>query len=156
MNSMNHLEFRLDKWIFRVPKDRLYNENDCWAKIDDNTATVGITDFLQNIMSDVIFVQLPKIGDKIEQFDEAGSLESIKATLDVISPVSGLVQEANSELVNAPDLANTDPYGKGWFLKIQLSDFKSDRENLIDAADYLEVMKKKAEREQDKLKKGKS
>ena len=154
MNSMESLEFRLDKWTFKVPKNLLYNENDCWAKIDGKLATVGITDFLQNLMSDIVFVELPKIGDKIEQFDEAGSLESIKATLDLISPVSGVIEEVNNELSNTPDLANTDPYGKGWFLKAQLTDFESDKENLIGADDYLEVMKKKAEKEQQRLKKG--
>ena len=154
MNSMESLEFKLDKWTFKVPKNLLYNENDCWAKIDGKLATVGITDFLQNLMSDIVFVELPKIGDKIEQFDEAGSLESIKATLDLISPVSGVIEEVNNELSNTPDLANTDPYGKGWFLKVQLTDFESDKENLIGADDYLEVMKKKAEKEQQRLKKG--
>ena len=154
MNSMESLEFRLDKWTFKVPKNLLYNENDCWAKIDGKLATVGITDFLQNLMSDIVFVELPKIGDKIEQFDEAGSLESIKATLDLISPVSGVIEEVNNELSNTPDLANTDPYGKGWFLKVQLTDFESDKENLIGADDYLEVMKKRAEKEQQRLKKG--
>ena len=151
---MESLEFKLDKWTFKVPKNLLYNENDCWTKIDGKLATVGITDFLQNLMSDIVFVELPKIGDKIEQFDEAGSLESIKATLDLISPVSGVIEEVNNELSNTPDLANTDPYGKGWFLKVQLTDFESDKENLIGADDYLEVMKKKAEKEQQRLKKG--
>lgn len=154
MNSMESLEFKLDKWTFKVPKNLMYNENDCWAKIDGKLATVGITDFLQNVMSDIVFVELPKIGDKIEQFDEAGSLESIKATLDLISPVSGVIEEVNNELSNAPDLANTDPYGKGWFLKVRLTDFESDEENLIGADAYLEVIKKKAEKEQQRLKKG--
>ena len=153
MNSMESLEFKLDKWTFKVPKNLMYNENDCWAKIDGKLATVGITDFLQNVMSDIVFVELPKIGDKIEQFDEAGSLESIKATLDLISPVSGVIEEVNNELSNAPDLANTDPYGKGWFLKVRLTDFESDEENLIGADAYLEVMKKKVEKEQQRLRK---
>jgi glycine cleavage system H protein len=65
-------------------------------------------------MSDIVFVELPKIGSKIEQFDEAGSLESIKATLDVISPVSGTIRAINNDLSNSPDLANSDPYGKGF------------------------------------------
>ncbi len=150
---MDHLEFKFDKWAFKVPKNLLYNENDCWTQIDDKTATVGITDFLQRVVSDVIYVELPNIGDKIEQFDETGSLESIKASLDVISPVSGTIQEVNNELKEVPDLVNTDPYGKGWFVKIQLSSFESDRENLIDASAYLEVLKRKAEKEYSRLKK---
>ena len=150
---MDHLEYKLDKWTFKVPKDLLYNENDCWARIVDNTATVGITDFLQNVVSDIVYVELPSIGDHVEQFDEAGSLESTKANLDIISPVSGTILTVNNELKDTPDLANTDPYGKGWFIKIQLSDAAADKTNLIDASAYLEVMKKKAEKERSKLKK---
>ena len=83
---------------------------------------------------------------------EAGSFESVKAALDVISPVSGSVVGINNELVNSPDLANSDPYGKGWFLKIKLDDFDSDRENLANAEGYFEVMKKKVEKEHEQLK----
>jgi len=150
---MDHLEYKLDKWTFTVPKDLLYNENDCWARIEENTATVGITDFLQNVVSDIVYVELPDIGSHVEQFDEAGSLESTKANLDIISPVSGTILAVNNELKDTPDLANTDPYGKGWFIKIQLSNAAGDKTNLIDASAYLEVMKKKAEKEHSKLKK---
>jgi glycine cleavage system H protein len=150
---MEYLELKVDKWTFTVPKGIFYNENDFWARIDGNIATIGITSYLQSKLSDIIFVSLPQIGTKIEQFGEAGSFESVKAALDVISPVSGSVVEVNNELVTAPDLANSDPYGKGWFLKIDLSDFESDKENLIDAEGYFEVMKKKVEKEHEKLKK---
>jgi glycine cleavage system H protein len=149
---MEHLQLKVDKWTFTVPKGLLYNENDFWARIDGKIATVGITSYLQNHLSDIIFVSLPQIGTKIEQFGEAGSFESVKAALDVISPVSGSVVEVNNELVNSPDLANSDPYGKGWFLKIELSDFESDKENLIDTEGYFEVMKKKVEKEHEQLK----
>jgi len=120
---MEYLELKVDKWTFIVPKGFLYNENDFWARIEGNIATVGITSCLQSKLSDIIFVSLPQIGTVIEQFGEAGSFESVKTALDVISPVSGSVVEVNNELVNSPDLANSDPYGKGWFLKIELTDF---------------------------------
>ena len=149
---MEYLELKVDKWTFKVPRDLLYNENDFWAKIDGNIATVGITSYMQNVVSDIIFVSLPQVGTKIEQFGEAGSFESIKAALDIISPVSGSVSEVNHELENQPDLANSDPYGKGWLLRIELSDFESDKENLIDAEGYFEVMKKKVEKEHEQLK----
>jgi len=149
---MEHLQLKVDKWTFTVPKGLYYNENDFWARIDGKIATVGITSYLQSHLSDIIFVSLPQIGTKIEQFGEAGSFESVKAALDVISPVSGSVAEVNNELVNSPDLANSDPYGKGWFLKIELSDFESDKENLTDAEGYFEVMKKKVEKEHEQLK----
>jgi glycine cleavage system H protein len=149
---MEYLELKVDKWTFTVPKGFFYNENDFWARIDGKIATVGITSYLQSKLSDIIFVSLPEIGTVIEQFCEAGSFESVKAALDVISPVSGSVVEVNSELVSSPDLANSDPYGKGWFLKIELSNFESDKENLIDAEGYFEVLKKKVEKEHEKLK----
>jgi glycine cleavage system H protein len=152
VKCVEYLELKVDKWTFKVPKDLFYNENDFWARIEDNIATVGITSYLQNNLSDIIFVSLPQIGAKVEQFGEAGSFESVKAALDVISPVSGSVVEVNNELVNSPDLANSDPYGKGWFLKIGLTDFESDKENLIDAEGYFEVMKKKVEKDHEKLK----
>ena len=149
---MEYLELKVDKWTFAVPKGFFYNENDFWARIDNKIATVGITSYLQSKLSDIIFVSLPEVGTVIEQFGEAGSFESVKAALDVISPVSGSVVEVNSELVSSPDLANSDPYGKGWFLKIELSNFESDKENLIDAEGYFEVMKKKVEKEHEQLK----
>ena len=150
---MDCLELKVDKWIFKVPKNLLYNENDFWAKIEGNNATVGITDYMQNMVSDIIYVELPAIGNRIEQFDEAGSFESTKTTLEIISPVTGSIQEVNHELEKTPDFANTEPYGKGWFLKVALSNFESDKENLIDADNYFEVMKKKIEKEHEKLKK---
>jgi glycine cleavage system H protein len=149
---MKYLELKVDKWTFTVPKGYFYNENDFWARIEGQTATVGITSYLQNHLSDIIFVSLPKVDTKIEQFGEAGSFESVKAALDVISPVSGSVVKINDELVNSPDLANSDPYGKGWFVQIALSDFDSDKENLLDAEGYFEVMKKKVDKEHEKLK----
>jgi len=149
---MEHLQLKVDKYTFTVPKGLFYNENDFWARIDGKIATVGITSYLQNHLSDIIFVSLPQVGTKIEQFGEAGSFESVKAALDVISPVSGSIVEANNELVNSPDLANSDPYGKGWFVKIELTDFESDKENLTDAEGYFEVMKKKIKKEHEQLK----
>ncbi len=150
---MEHLQLKVDKYTFTVPKNLCYNENDFWVRVDGRIGTVGITSYLQNHLSDIIFVSLPQIGTKIDQFDEAGSFESVKAALDVISPVSGTIVEVNNELANSPELANSDPYGKGWFVKIELTDFESDRENLTDAEGYFEVMKKKVEKEHAQMKK---
>jgi glycine cleavage system H protein len=153
MRRMEHLQLKVDKYTFTIPKGLFYNENDFWVRIDGKIGTVGITSYLQNHLSDIIFVSLPQIGTKIEQFGEAGSFESVKAALDVISPVSGSIVEVNNELVNSPDLANSDPYGKGWFVKVELADFDSDKENLTDAEGYFEVMKKKVEKEHQQMKK---
>lgn len=146
-------EIKVDKWSFRVPKDRLYNENDCWAKLNGTVATVGITDFLQNMASDIIFVKLPEVGVVVEQFDEVGSFEAIKTMLDLISPVSGVVKEVNEELREKPELVNQDSYGRGWFVKIEVTDFEVDKENLIGSETYFEVLKRKIEAERLKLKK---
>ena len=151
---MEPLELKIDKWTFKVPRELFYIDNDFWARIEGNVGTVGITSYMQNKLSDIIFVRLPEVGAKVEQFGEAGDFESVKAVLDVISPVSGTVVEVNRELVNQPDLANSDPYGKGWFYKVELSDFASDKENLSDAETYFVVMKKNVEKEHEKLKKG--
>jgi len=146
-------EFKADKWTFRVPKNRFYNENDCWAGMDGNIATVGITDFLQNMVGDVIYVNLPTLGTSTEQFDEVSSFESVKTVLDLLSPVSGVVKEVNEELRQRPELVNQDPYGKGWFVKIEVKDFEADKENLLGPEAYFDVMKRKIETEKLKLKK---
>jgi glycine cleavage system H protein len=143
-------EFKVDKWTFRVPRDRFYNENDCWVKLDGSMATVGITDFLQNMASDIIYVELPELGTVVEQFDEAGSFEAVKIMLDLISPVNGVVKEVNEKLREKPELANQDPYEGGWFVKMEVADFNVDRENLLDATGYFEVLKRKVEAERRK------
>ena len=146
-------EIKVDKWTFTVPKDRFYNENDCWAKLDGKIATVGITDFLQNMTSDIIYVELPKLGTEVGQFDEAGTFEAIKTMLDLISPVGGIVREVNEKLRDRPELVNQDPYEEGWFIKIEVKDFEADKENLLRPDAYFEVMKHKIEAEHQKLKK---
>ena len=144
-------QIKVDKWTFRVPKELFYNENDCWARIEGDTAKVGITDFLQNMISDIIFVKFNELGSKIEQFDEIASFESIKSVLDLISPVSGTIQKVNEKLSQSPELANKDPYGEGWFAIIKLEDFENDRQNLLQVQDYFEVLKRKVETERRKL-----
>ena len=138
-------ELKVDKWTFRVNRDRLYTENDTWAKVEDGVATVGITDFIQNKAGDIVWAQHPEIGTEVEQFDEAGSFESVKTLLDVISPVSGTVVEVNSRLESEPELMNKDPYGEGWFLKIKVNNFEADKTNLASPEDYFEVLKRKVE-----------
>jgi glycine cleavage system H protein len=144
-------QIKVDKWTFRVPKELFYNENDCWARIEGDTAKVGITDFLQNMISDIIFIKFNKLGSRVEQFDEMASFESTKSVLDLLSPVSGTIQEVNEKLGQSPELANKDPYGEGWFAIIKLENFENDRQNLLSAQDYFEVLKRKVETERRKL-----
>jgi len=144
-------QIKVDKWTFHVPKDRFYNENDCWAKVEGNTAKIGITDFLQNMATDVIFVKFNDVGMEVEQFDEVSSFESVKTVLDLISPVSGTIERVNERLSETPELVNKDPYGEGWFVIIKLKNFDSDRQNLLTAQEYFEVLKRKVETERKKL-----
>jgi len=151
LKKEDYYQLKVLKWTFRVPKDLLYNENDCWAKIEGPKARVGITDFLQSMATDIIFVEFKDVGTEIEQLDEVASFESTKAILDLISPVSGVIVEVNEKLSERPELVNQDPYGEGWFAVLKLKNFESDRENLLDAQRYFEVLKRKVESEKEKL-----
>lgn len=144
-------ELKVDKYVFKVPRDRLYTENDSWVRIDGDLATVGITDFIQNMASDILFVQFSEVGTKIQQFDELGTFESVKTMLDVISPVSGTIVEVNNRLELEPELLNRDPYGEGWFMRIRVEDVNAERGNLLSPEDYFEVLKRKVEAERLKL-----
>jgi len=104
------------------------------------------------MVGDVIYVDLPTLGTEVGQFDEVSSFESVKTVLDLLSPVSGVVKEINEELKQKPELVNQDPYAKGWFAKIEVKDFDADKENLLRADAYFEVMKRKIETERLKAK----
>jgi len=151
LKNEDSYQLKVLKWTFRVPKGLLYNENDCWAKIEGNKARVGITDFLQSMANDIIFVEFKDVGTEIEQLDEVASFESTKTILDLISPVSGVIVEVNEKLSERPELVNQNPYGEGWFAVLKLQNFESDRENLLDATGYFEVLRRKVEAERKKL-----
>jgi len=135
-----------DKFIFRLPKQGfLFNENDCWVYVSGNRARVGVTDFVQQSLSDIMFFTPPAIGTEIAQFGEAGTIESGKAVFEIISPVSGKVTAVNEALISAPELINQNPYEKGWIAELELSDLNSDRELLLDFEGYFKIMKKKVD-----------
>lgn len=137
-------EFTHDKFVFRVPVEGYYfNENDCWVRVSGNRARVGISDYMQQNLSDILYCTPPEVGAGIDQFGEAGEVESPKATFEVVSPVSGRVVAVNREAVEKPELINSSPYEKGWIVELELSDFKSDRELLMDGVQYLDLLRKK-------------
>jgi glycine cleavage system H protein len=137
--------FMHDKFIFRVPKTGyLFNENDCWARVSGNRARVGVSDYMQQYLADILFCETPEVGAYIEQFGEIGTAESVKAVFELISPVTGKVVAVNGVLANKPELINQDPYEQGWIAEIELSDLASDRELLINCEEYLAVTKRKA------------
>ena len=141
------LEVTQDKFTFRVMKDYWYNPEECWAKEERGTITVGVTDFLQKTVGDVAFLELPQAGTELSRGDEAGSMETIKATVALISPVSGKIQEVNPSLDENPQLINTDPYGEGWVFKVIPSDWPADRQVLWDAETYFPKMEGKIKAE---------
>lgn len=145
--SFEYERFQQGKFIFRVPKNReiFFNENDCWALVIGNRARIGVTDFVQQNLSDILYFTPPEIGDEIEQFGEAGDIESSKSVFELISPVSGKVIAINEELVQKPELINDNPYEKGWMAEIELTDFESDQELLVGFEKYFEIMKRKVE-----------
>jgi glycine cleavage system H protein len=116
-----------------IPADLKYTKTHEWTKIEGETAVVGITDFAQEQLGDITFVDLPAVGSTVEAGKEMGSIESVKAASDLYSPVSGEVAEVNAELENAPELVNQEPYGRGWLIKVKLAVAPAD---LLSAAQY--------------------
>jgi glycine cleavage system H protein len=108
--------------MFEVPEDRKYLESHEYATTEGDTATVGVTDFAQDELGDVVFVELPAEGDEVTQGEEFGVVESIKAVSDLYSPVTGTVVAVNEELFDRPELVNEDPYGEGWMLEVEVTD----------------------------------
>ncbi|WP_256289070.1 glycine cleavage system protein GcvH [Halobellus inordinatus] len=123
--------------MFETPEDRKYQESHEYATTDGETVTIGITDFAQDELGDVVFVELPEVGDDIAQGEEFGVVESIKAVSDLYAPISGTVTEVNEELFDRPELVNEDPYGEGWMLKVDRAD-DADFDALLSADEYRE------------------
>ena len=118
-----------------VPKDLMYTNDHEWTKFDNNFVTIGITDFAQGELGDIIFVELPEVGKEIEKDEAFGTIEAVKTVSDLVSPVTGKVVEINNEIEDSPELVNEDCYGKGWFVKIELDDL-SAKDELLSAEDY--------------------
>jgi glycine cleavage system H protein len=117
-----------------------YTKSHEYVRVEDETGVVGITDYAQAQLSDVVFVELPPIGQRLSKGAEAATVESVKAASEVNAPVSGEVVEVNSALADSPSLVNEDPTGKGWFLKIKLSD-AAELDSLMDEDAYREFLK---------------
>ena len=115
-----------------INPDLKYTKSHEWVKEEDGVAVVGITDFAQDALGDVVFVNLPEAGDEVVAGESFGDVESVKAVSDLVSPVSGIVQAVNEELMDAPEMLNSDPYG-AWIIKVEQV---NDYEKLLDADDY--------------------
>ncbi|MCX6243429.1 MAG: glycine cleavage system protein H [Bacteroidetes bacterium] len=145
--NFKYKTYQNGKFIFRVPENPevYFNENDCWAYVIGNRARIGVTDFVQQNLSDILFFAPPEIGAEIDQFGEAGEIESSKSVFELISPVSGKVISINETLLQTPELVNENPYELGWIAELELTGFESDKELLIGFGKYFEIMKKKVE-----------
>ncbi len=118
-----------------VPDGLRYTDDHEWVKVDGDIATVGITDFAQGELGDVVFIELPEADDDFEQGDAFGSIEAVKTVADMLAPVSGTITEVNSELEDEPEKINSDPFGDGWIVKIKLSD-PAELDSLMDTETY--------------------
>lgn len=128
------------------PADFRYTKDHEWVQLNGATGTIGITDYAQHALGDVVFVELPKVGAKVKAGDVLGTVESVKAVSEVFSPVSGEVTEVNSELSTAPEKINQDPHRSAWLVKIKLAD-PNEATKLMDSKTYTDYVAEK-EKEQ--------
>jgi len=118
-----------------VPDDLRYSKDHEWARLEDGRVRIGITDYAQDALGDVVFVQIPEVGTSVAQGDSFSEVESTKSVSDIYAPVSGTIVEVNQELADAPQRVNEDPYGEGWLVAIEVEDASQFGE-LLDAAAY--------------------
>jgi glycine cleavage system H protein len=117
------------------PQEFLYSKEHEWIRVDEEIGTVGITDFAQKELGDVVFVELPKVGDHVTAGESFGTVESVKAVSELFAPADGEVIGVNSKLQNSPELLNADPHGEAWLIRVRLAD-RRDTEKLLSAEEY--------------------
>lgn len=125
------------------PDNLKYHKEHTWVKVSGKKATVGITDYAQDALGDIVYIDLPEADTEVEAGTEMSEIESTKATSAVIAPVSGTIIEANEKLADSPEIINEDPYGKGWIAVIEMSS-ESEPEDLMDAGDYEKYIEEEA------------
>ena len=124
-----------------IPSDLKYTETHEWVRVSKNkdSVTVGISDYAQEALTDIVYVDLPKVGDDVDAGSDCAVVESVKAASDIYAPISGKITDINQEVIDNPGLVNEDPYGKGWFFKIKISD-PAELEDLLSDTDYEEQL----------------
>lgn len=122
-----------------LPEELKYSEEHEWVRVEGNKAYIGITDFAQSELGDIVFVELPEADDEVEQGSTFGSVESVKTVSELYSPVSGKILEVNEELEDSPELVNESPYDKGWMLVVEMSD-SSELDKLMSAKEYEQMV----------------
>jgi glycine cleavage system H protein len=127
-----------------VPEDLHYSKDHEWIRVEGDVGTIGITDYAQNSLGDVVYVELPKVGDTFEAHESFGSVESVKAVSEIFTPVGGEIVEANESLQDEPEKVNTDPYGEAWMIKIRMKN-PGEVDSLLNAAEYEDFTKAEEE-----------
>ena len=127
-----------------IPDDLHYSKDHEWVRVEGNVAVVGITDYAQDSLGDVVYVELPKVGDDFAANESFGSVESVKAVSEVFSPVSGEVSGTNETLADTPEKVNQDPYGEGWMIRVQMSN-PGEVDSMLTAAEYEDFTKAEKE-----------
>jgi len=122
-----------------IPDELYYTESHEWLRVTGDEAYMGITDFAQHEMGDIVYVELPEVGKKVSSGEPCGSIEAVKAVEDINSPVSGKVESRNTDLEDTPDMINKSPYEDGWLIKIKLNNL-DELENLLSAAEYKKIV----------------
>lgn len=122
-----------------IPEDLLYTSDHEWIRIEGNLATVGITDFAQSELGDIVYVEIETLDQSVEKGGVFGSVEAVKTVSDLFMPIAGTVKEVNEKLESDPELVNSDPYGEGWMVKIELEE-SSEIADLSSAADYTKLI----------------
>lgn len=118
-----------------LPADLKYTKEHEWTRIEGNIATIGVTDFAQSELGDIAWLEMPEVGDETKIGETFGTIEAVKTVEDLYAPISGKIIEINSELLDSPELVNDDPYGKGWIVKLEISD-EAELAKLLSADDY--------------------
>jgi glycine cleavage system H protein len=127
-----------------IPEDLHYSKDHEWVRVEGETGTIGITDHAQHSLGDVVYVELPKVGDSFGAHEAFGSVESVKAVSELFSPVKGEVTEVNDALQDEPEKVNTDPYGAAWMIKVRIAD-RGEVDKLMNALEYEDYVKAEAE-----------
>jgi glycine cleavage system H protein len=131
------------KGVFMYPEENVYTKDHEWLRLDGDIGTVGITDFAQSELGDIVYIELPQVGKKFEAGDVIGTIESVKAVSEIYAPVSGEVTEVNEQVTEEPATVNEDPHGEAWMIKMRIAD-KDELKTLLSAADYEKYTKEEA------------
>jgi len=126
---------------YEIPDKLYYSKEHEWVSLEGKEAIVGITDYAQKQLHEIVYAEVQHEGSEVKQFQTMGTVESVKSVSDVFSPVTGKITKVNKELSDSPERLNEDPYGKGWLARINLTDFKKDMEKLLNAAQYADHIK---------------